>query len=145
MHVLHDSANVSTEQDNPLENQAYNRASRSLLEELTARLPYTGAIFRNDNATVYIMIEKLAHGTSVVSMIKSFVCCKDGRSVFQALIANYASDAKYRAIIKKKMNLLQNAKWNRHSYLLKSHISNHHTAVDVLNECSAHITVAVRS
>ena len=41
------------------------------------------------------------------------------------------------------MNLLQNIKWNGRSYPLESHVSNHWTAVDDLNECSAHITVAV--
>ena len=89
------------------------------------------------------MIEKLARITSVESMIKGFSCRKDSRGVFQALIANYTGNVKYRAIMKKKMNLLQNVKWNRYSYLLESHVSNHYTPVDDLNEYSAHITVAV--
>jgi hypothetical protein len=41
------------------------------------------------------------------------------------------------------MNLLQNIKWNGRSYPLEQHVSNHRTAVDDLNECSAHIGNAV--
>ena len=60
-----------------------------------------------------------------------------------ALVANHAGDTKYRAISKKRMNLLQNIKWNDRSYPLVSHVSNHRQAVDDLNECSDHITVTV--
>ena len=68
---------------------------------------------------------------------------KDGRAAFRALIANHAGDTKYRAISKKRMNLLQNIKWNGRSYPLESHVSNHRQAVDDLNECALHITVRV--
>ena len=110
MYILRDSAKVLTELNNPLEHQAYYGASGSLLKELTAHLSHTGTIFRNDNATVYMMIKKIARGTSVESTIKGFARRKDDCGVFQALIANHASDVKYRAIMKKKMNLLQNIK-----------------------------------
>ena len=142
-YVLRDSATVPTEDDDPLQDQSYFGESGSLQEELIARLPHTGAIYENDNATVYMMIEKSSRGTSVESTIKGFARRKDGRGAFLALIANHAGDVKYRAIMKKKMNLLQNIKWNGRSYPLESHVSNHRTAVDDLNECSAHITVAV--
>ena len=75
--------------------------------------------------------------------IKSFDCCKDGSGAYLALIANHARDTKYCSIIKKRMNLLQNIKWNGRSYPLESHVSNHRQAVDDLTECSRHITVSV--
>jgi hypothetical protein len=142
-YVLRENAEVPTEEDDPLNDQTYFGQSGSLLEELIARLPHTGAIYKNDNATIYMMIEKATRGTSVESTIKGFARRKDGRGAFLALIANHAGDVKYRAIMKKKMNLLQNIKWNGRSYPLESHVSNHRTAVDDLNECSSHITVAV--
>jgi hypothetical protein len=142
-YVLREVAEVPTEIVDPLQDQSYFGSSGSLQEELIARLPHTGAIFKNDNATVYMMIEKSSRGTSVESTIKGYARRKDGRGAFLALIANHAGDVKYRAIMKKKMNLLQNVKWNGRSYPLESHVSNHRTAVDDLNECSAHITVAV--
>jgi hypothetical protein len=142
-YVLRDTAEVPTELEDPLLQHSYYGQSGSLFEELIARLPHTGAIYRNDNATVYMLIEKSVRGTSVESTVKSFSRRKDGRSAFKALVANHAGDIKYRAIMKKRMNHLQNIKWNGRSYALESHVSNHRTAVDDLKDCAGHITVAV--
>lgn len=142
-YVLRDEVAVADETADPLQAQAYYGASGSLLDELTARLPHIGPIYKSDNATVYMMIEKAVRGTSVESTVKSFARRKDGRGAFQALIANHAGDVKYRAILKKRMNLLQNVKWNGRAYPLESHVSNHRNAYDDLRECSTHITVSV--
>lgn len=142
-YVLRENAEVPDQLEDPLLDNSYFGESGSLMEELIARLPQTGAIFKNDNATVYMLIEKAARGTSVESTIKGFARRKDGRGAFLALIANHAGDVKYRSIMKKKMHLLQNIKWNGRTYPLESHVSNHRTAVDDLRECSDHITVSV--
>ena len=41
------------------------------------------------------------------------------------------------------MALFQGIKWNGRSYPLESHVFNHRQAIDDLNDCSNHITVAV--
>ena len=61
------------------------------------------------------------------------------------LIANHAGDVKYRAIAKKRQNLLQTIKWTGNSYALETNVSNHRQAYDDLRECSTHITVPVPS
>jgi hypothetical protein len=142
-YVLRDEVDVPSEIDDPLENNTYYGESGSLIEELIARLPHEGAIYKNDNATIYMMIEKCARGTSVESTIKGFARKKDGRGAFKALIANHAGETKYRSIMKKKMHQLQMIKWNGRSYALEAHVSNHRNAADDLRECSEHITVAV--
>ena len=141
-YVLRDDAAVPAEADDPLDANAYHGASGSLLQELIARLPHSGPIYKNNNATVYSKIEEAVRGTSVESTIKSFARTKNGRAAYLALIANHAGDTKYRSIMKKRMNLLQNIKWNGRSYPLESHVSNHRQAVDDLKECSRHITVS---
>ena len=55
-------------------------------------------------------VEKATRGTSVESTVKAFSRRKDGRGAFLALVANHAGDTKYRAILKKHTNLLQNIK-----------------------------------
>jgi hypothetical protein len=145
IYVLRDSVDVPNEDNDPLEANAHYGTSGSMIEELITRLPHTGPIYRDDNKTVFMMISKAATGTSVESTIKSFSRAKDGRGAYKALIANHAGDTKYRAIVKARMNLLQNIKWNGRSYPLEQHVSNHRTAVDDLRECSTHITVAVPS
>ena len=52
---------------------------------------------------------------------------------------------KYRAIAKKRQNLLQTIKWTGNSYALETHVSNHRQTYDDLRECSTHITVPVPS
>ena len=142
-YVLREESDVPDEATDPLQPDSYYGASGSLHEELTARLPHSGPIYKNDNCSVFLKIEKASRGTSVESTVKAFSRRKDGRGAYLALIANHAGDTKYRAIHKKRMNLLQVIKWNGRSYPLETHVSNHRQAVDDLKECSNHITVAV--
>ncbi len=142
-YVLRDEVAVPPEADDPLDANSYYGASGSLLDKLIACLPHNGAIFKNDNATVYMLVEKSARGTSVESTVKTFSRRKDGRSAFFALISNHAGDTKYRSISKKRLHLLQNIKWNGRSFPLETHVSNHCSAHDDLRECANHITVSV--
>ena len=118
-YVLRDNSAVKTEQEDPLvahvtANPAQNiqgvqgtyyGESGSLVEELIARLPHNGPIFKNDNATVFQKVEEAARGTSCESTIKAFSRKKDGRGAYLALISNHAGDVKYRAIAKKRTEL----------------------------------------
>ena len=142
-YVLRDDPEVPDEANDPLQATSYFGASGSLHDELTARLSHDGPIYKNDNCSVFLKIEKASRGTSVESTVKAFSRRKDGRGAYLALIANHAGDTKYRAIHKKRMTLLQGTKWNGRSYPLETHVSNHRQAVDDLKDCSTHITVAV--
>jgi len=143
IYVLRENPAVPAEIDDPLDADAHYGQSGSMLEELILRLPHSGPIFKDDNKTVFMMISKAVAGTSVESTIKSFSRQKDGRAAYLALVANHAGDEKYRAIVKARMNLLQNIKWNGRSFPLEQHVSNHRTAVDDLNDCAQHIHNAV--
>ncbi len=143
IYVLRETAAVPSEADDPLEAGCHYGASGSMLEELVKRLPHTGPIYQDDNKTVFMMISTAVAGTSVESTIKSFSRRKDGRGAYLALISNHAGETKYRAIVKARMNLLQNIKWNGRSYPLEQHVSNHRSAIDDLNDCALHIQAAV--
>ena len=77
------------------------------------------------------------------STIKSYSRRKDSRSAFLALVLNHAGDTKYRAIVKSRINLLQNIKWNGRNYPLEQHVSNHRTPIDNLCDYATHIGNAV--
>ena len=139
IYVLRDDATVASEADDPLDTNAHYGKSGSMIEELIQRLPHTGSIYKDDNKTVYMMISKSVAGTSVESTIKSFSRRKDGRAAYLALVSNHAGDEKYRAIVKSRMNMLQNVKWNGRSFPLEQHVSNHRTAIDDLTDCAQHI------
>ena len=143
IYVLRDDATVASEADDPLDTNAHYGKSGSMIEELIQRLPHTGSIYKDDNKTVYMMISKSVAGTSVESTIKSFSRRKDGRAAYLALVSNHAGDEKYRAIVKSRMNMLQNVKWNGRSFPLEQHVSNHRTAIDDLTDCAQHINNAV--
>ena len=142
IYLLRKISAVPAEVNDPLVTNAHYGQSESMLEELIQRLPHSGPIYKDDNKTVFMMIKAVA-GTSVECTIKSFPRQKDGRAAYFALVANHAGDEKYRAIVKARMNLLQNIKWNGRSYPLEQHVSNHRTAVDDLVECAQHINNAV--
>ena len=71
-YVVRENGAVPAEAVDPLDANSYYGASGSLINELVARLPHTGPIYRNDNATVYMKIEGAVRGSSVESTIKSF-------------------------------------------------------------------------
>ena len=143
VYILRDDPTVPLEANDPLDAHSCFGISGSLHDELVARLSHIGPIFKNDNTSVFMKVEKATRGTSVESTVKAFSRRKDGRGAFLALIANHAGDTKYRAILKKRMNLLQNIKWNGRAYPLETHVSNHRQSVDEIRECSTHITVNV--
>ena len=124
-YVLRDEPIVPLGGNDPLDQNAYYSASGVLADEIVARLPHIGPIYKNNNAAVYQTIDEAARGTSVESTIKPFSRRKYGRGAFLALIANHDGDVKYGAIAKKRQNLLQTIKWTGNSYALETHVSNH--------------------
>ena len=133
-YVLRDEPIVPLVGNQPLDQNAYYGASGGLYDELVARLPHIGPIYKNDNAEVYQKIEEATRGTSVESTIKPFLRRKDGRGAFLALIANHDGEVKYRAIAKKRQNLQQTIKWTGNSYALKTNVSNNRKAYDDLRK-----------
>lgn len=148
-YILREEADVEDETADPLMTDdvgvtnCYYGKSGSLQDELQARLPHTGPIYKSDNASVFTLVEKACRNTTVESTVKSFARKKDGRGAYLAVIANHAGDTKYRSIYKKKMFVLQNIKWNGRAYPLETLVSNHRQAVDDIKDCSEHITVSV--
>ena len=142
-YVLRATVEVKPEAEDPLVANAYYGSSGSLQQELIDRLAHGDALYRSDNKTVYMHIEKACRGTSVASTVKTFSRTQDGRGAYLALIDHHAGDSKYRSILKSKMNLLQNVKWNGRNYSLEKHVSNHRQAVEDLQDCGQHIQVAV--
>lgn len=143
IYVLREDATVASEVDDPLDTNAHYEKSGSMIEEIIQHLPHTGSIYKDDNKTVFMMISKSVAGTSAEFTIKSFSRRKDGRAAYLALVSNHDGDEKYRAIVKSRMNMLQNVKWNGRSFPLEQHVSNHRTAIDDLTDCVQHINNAV--
>ena len=75
---------------------------------------------------MHLKIKKSCRGTSVKSTDKAHSRAPNGRGAYLALIDQHAGDSKYRTIMKKRMNLLQNIKWNGKSYSLENNVFESH-------------------
>ena len=87
IYVLRDEVAVPNEVLNPLQVNdttgvvnGYFGKSGCLHDELVVRLPHSGPIYKHNNATVFMMIEKVTRNTIVDSTAKSFLslsaqCC----------------------------------------------------------------------
>ena len=110
---------------------------------MLARFSHNWPIYKHDHISVYMNIEKAARGIIVEWPDEAFYRRKDVRRLFIALILGHASDTKYREILKKRMNLLQNIRCNGGYYPLGTHVYNNCQEVEGLWECDTHITNSV--
>ena len=115
--MLREDQAVPSEVDDPLGVDdttgvvnSYFGSSGCLHNELVKRLSHKGPIFKHDNATVFMLLERATHNTSVESTVKEFSRKRDGRSAYLAVMTNHAGDTKYISIHKNRMNLFQNVK-----------------------------------
>ena len=108
IYVLREEKEVPTKANDPLGVDdttgvlnSYFSASGFIDSELVKQLSHTGPIYKYDNATVLMILEKSARDTSVKFIIKAFSRKKDGRAAYLTVIANHTGDTKYREIHKK--------------------------------------------
>ena len=111
-YVLRKTADVPPEAEDPLLGDDYFGSSGGLVQEMTARIPLTGALYKTDNKTLYFHIQGACRGTSVESTVNAKRLRQDGRAAFMALIDHHAGAEKYNAISKTLMTRLSTLKWN---------------------------------
>ena len=68
----------------------------SVEADLVAHVLHDHALYCNDNASVYFLIEEAMHGTSDTMLIKLFQHGKDGCGLPAALTSQYAGQDKWR-------------------------------------------------
>lgn len=142
-YVIRENSDVPDLADDPLLANSHFGSSGSMVAELEKRLPHSGPIYKQDNATIYVKIAESVKGTTCESTIKPFMRTKDGRGAFLALLTNHAGDVKYRLLYKKSTKFLSSVTWNGNNNSLENHVSKHRRSHDQIEECSTHIPVAV--
>ena len=70
-YVLRKDGEVPPEADDPLLDNDYFGQSGGLIQEMTARIPLTGSLYKSDNKTVYLHLAEACRGTSCVSTVKA--------------------------------------------------------------------------
>ena len=142
-YIIRENSAVPDLVDDPLLADSHFGSSGSMIAELEKRLPHTGPIHKQDNATVYVKIASSVKGTTCESTIKPFMRTKDGRGAFLALLTNHAGDIKYRSLYKKSTKFLSSVTWNGNNNSLENHVSKHRRGHDQIVECADHIPVTL--
>ena len=78
----------------------------SIEDELIARATHTHALYREDNSSVYYLLEEATRSTSYAASIKPFQRKKDGRAAWLALSSQYAGKDKWEAEINRHEQFL---------------------------------------
>jgi hypothetical protein len=62
--------------------------------EMIARTSHTHPLFRDDNSSVYYLLEEATPGTSYAPTIKPYQHSKQGREAWRSLVNQYAGEDK---------------------------------------------------
>ena len=144
-YVLRKESTVPSEIDDPLNGNDYFGMSGGLVQEMTARIPHTGPLYKSDSKTVYLHIVEACRGTACASAVKTYNTRKGGRATYFALIDHHAGEEKYRSIAKKCQTQLMNTKWNGKVFSMENHVSNHRQSFEHLVDCAEHVTTTIPS
>ena len=78
----------------------------SVEADMVARASHLHPLYRDDNSSVYYLVEEATRGTSYAATIKPFQRRKDGRGAVLSLKSQHAGDDKWQAEIKSQDDLL---------------------------------------
>ncbi len=113
----------------------------SIEDELIARATHTHALYREDNSSVYYLLEEATRSTSYAASIKPFQRKKDGRAAWLALSSQYAGKDKWEAEINRHEQFLHTRLWKGQSnFTLDKFIAQHRNAFVSMHAASEHVT-----
>ena len=118
-------------------------SSGSVLDDLIHRTSHTHPLYKQDNATVFTMIEEAARGTHFSNTIQPFKNRKNGRGAWLALLLSHVGEDKWENITKLNSAWLMTTKWNGKKYSLELYCSHHRSKHSQLVEASQHVQYQV--
>ena len=139
-YVIRETVDVADPPPALAANQPYSEEHGLVEGELIARANHTHALYREDNQSIYYYLEEATRGTSFVASIKPFQHAKDGRGAWLAIIAQYAGQDKWEAVLKKHDDLLHTTKWKGQSnFSLDRFVAQHRNAYVSMVQCAEHV------
>jgi hypothetical protein len=113
----------------------------SIEDELIARADHNHQLYRDDNSTVYYLLEQATRATSYAASIKPFQRTKNGRDAWLALTNQYAGKDKWEAESTRHEQLLHTRMWKGQSnFPLDKFIAQHRNAFVSLQAASERVT-----
>ena len=142
LYVIRENVNVPAICPARAQDQPYTEEHGSIIDDLVARASHTHGLFRQDNSSLYFMLEVATRGTNYSDSIKPFTMARDGRAAFLAIVAQYAGKDKWDAEIKKHDLMLHTRKWkSNQNFTLEKFVALHRSAWMSLQNCAAHVEV----
>ena len=119
--------------------QPFSAEYGSVEEELAAYCTHNHPRFKQDNATVFTILEKALRHTTFYSTLRPFSRSKNGRDAWIALRAQYLGEDKRRAEIREVEDILNNREWKGvSSYKLEKYASLHRWCNERLKQIAEH-------
>lgn len=120
--------------------QPYGEEYGSAEAELIARASHNHPLFREDNASVYFLLEEATRSTGYAASIKPFQREKNGRAAWLAIVGQYAGEDKWRALIKTSEDMIHNRRWKgTTAFSLEKFVGQHRAAYVSLSQCAEHV------
>ena len=147
LYIIRENVEVTLETGNDatvtydpcLPNKAHG-SSGSVLEDLILRTSHSHPLFKQDNATVFTMIEEAARGSQFATTIQPFKNRKNGRAAWLSLLSSHVGADKWEYIIKTSSEWLMTAKWNGKKFSLEGFCSSHRSKYTQLVEAAQHVS-----
>ena len=119
--------------------QPFSEEYGSVEEELAAYCTHAHPRFRQDNATVFTVLEKALRNTAFYSTLRPFSRSKNGRDAWIALRAQYLGEDKRRAELREVEVILNDREWKGNSsYPLEKFASLHRWCNERLKQIAEH-------
>ena len=125
-YVIRETVAVPAAAPGLMPGQPHSEEHGSVEAELVARAVHTHALYRDDNAQVYYLLEEATRTTSYSASIKPFQRRKDGRAAWLALTSQYAGQDKWEQELKKQDGLLHTRVWRgQNNFTLERFVQQH--------------------
>ena len=139
-YVIRPEANVPNAAPALATNQPYSEEHGSVEDDLVARASHAPALYRDDGAKVYHLLEEATRSTQYAASIKPYQRAKNGRGAWLAMIGQYAGKDKWEAEIKRQEQLMHTRVWKGQSnFSLEYFVSQHPNAYVSMQACAEHV------
>lgn len=115
-------------------------SSDSVLEDLILCTSHSHPLFKQDNVTVFTMIEEAAQGSQFATTIQPFKNKKNGWAAWLSLLSSHVGADKWEHIVKTCSKWFMTAKWNGKKFSLESFCSSHRSKYTQLVEAAQHVS-----
>ena len=121
-------------------NKPYSSGYQSVEEEWIARALHDHALYRDDNAKLYHLLEEAMRGTVYAASISPYQRKKDGLKAWTAVTSQFSGEDKWEKLLKEQEEIIHKRKWlGTGSFRLEQFVAQHRNAYILLTQCAERV------